>query len=84
MVTMELAVQPPQSFFVPNGSAQLAFITATFRTTKFARSRSARRSNQVHANAGSPPDVVAFSESPSSIVFEKVYVPRNIKLLLKW
>ena len=34
-------------------------------------------------SAGPPPEVVAFSESPSSSAFEKVYTPRNKNPLLK-
>ena len=58
-------------------------MAATFRTSKFASPQSARRSNGFDASAGSPPEVVAFSESPSSSVFDQVYTPRSDKPLLK-
>ena len=51
---------------------QLALIAATLLTSKLASPRSARRSKGFDASAGSPPEVVAFSESPSSMVFDQV------------
>jgi hypothetical protein len=54
-----------------------------FLTSKFASPLSARRLKGFEARAGSPPEVVALRESPSSIAFDQVYTPRTENLPLK-
>src|SRR5712691_11930528 len=92
---MELIVQPPakalprplalgrKRFPRPNGSSYTPLIAAACLTSKFASPQSARRLKGLEANAGSPPDVVALGESPSSSVFDHVYTPRSPRPALK-
>src|SRR5215472_972858 len=57
-------------------------MTATWRTSKVPGPQSERRLNGFEASAGPPPEVVAFSESPSSSAFEYVYRAPKVSPLL--